>query len=124
MYRQGDVLLVPASIPRRAVVVPRRGDGYPHVKGIVLAAGEATGHHHVVTDPYARLFEVPGTGERFVRVSKRGAQLVHEEHDTIDLGQGELRIQRQREYEPPSEPSRGGTRSSTARPENWHRVYD
>lgn len=120
MIRQGDVLLVEAEIPERARVVRRKDQGFPGVKGIVLAAGEATGHHHVVTDPYARLYEVPGTGERFLRVSKRGARLIHEEHDPIDLNAGDHAIARQREYEPPSEPSRG----STPRRASTRQVYD
>lgn len=120
-YRQGDVLLTECEIPKNAVCIERRLDGHPDVKGIVLAAGEATGHHHVVSDPYARLFEVPGTRERFIRVSKRGASVVHEEHDTIDLGAGELKITRQREYEPPRDAS---TPSAAPRPARTRDVWD
>jgi len=119
VYRQGDVLLKPiANIPLAAHRLKRDWE-YPKVKGIVLAAGEATGHHHVVTDPWARLHIMDG--QRYLHVSRRGARLVHEEHDTIELPHGDYVIQRQREYEPPREPS-GGVRERSRPSTRW--VYD
>lgn len=114
MLRQGDVLLTEQKIPENARCRRRDTQGFPGVKGIVLAAGEVTGHHHVVTDPYARLYVVPGSGERFLHISKRGASLVHEEHDPIELNAGDYAITRQREYEPPRRPSRSSAPSRPA----------
>lgn len=116
MYRQGDVLIAEAPIPTTARFIPRRQNRarFDNVKrGIVLAAGEATGHHHVVTGAGARLFEEGG--RRFLHVPEKGAGVVHEEHDTITLPAGDYEIRGQREYEPPAErASRPSTR----------RVYD
>jgi len=120
--RQGDVMLKPVTnMPRSTRLIPRKLDGHPEVKGIVLAAGAATGHHHVVADPYARLFESLYTGERYLRVSRRGAMLTHEEHDPLPLERGDYAIQRQREYEPPSDPR---PRSGRPRSSSWGYVRD
>ena len=77
--RQGDVLLtaVPA-IPADAVRQPRHGR-------LILAEGEATGHAHAIAERDAREFRVGD--ERFVLV-RSAAQLIHEEHATIDLAPG------------------------------------
>jgi hypothetical protein len=73
MYRQGDVFLTPieniplgARFRLRKDQVRHYSDG-KHVRGIVLAAGEATGHHHVVKERSARLFDMPG--RRFLRIT-------------------------------------------------------
>jgi hypothetical protein len=113
MYRQGDVWLKPMEIPPEAVLIKRKQDGFPHVKGIVLAAGEATGHHHVVRTRSARLYRTPT--RQFLRVSRCGAEVTHEEHDPIALPPGDYLIGDQREYEPPE--------SAMAAPRT-RRVYD
>jgi hypothetical protein len=103
-FRQGDVLLlgVPA-IPADATRQTRRGR-------LVLAEGEATGHAHAILEPDAREFRVGD--ERFVLV-RSAAQLIHEEHATIDLPPGAYRVVIQREYRP------------AALAENaWRRVID
>jgi hypothetical protein len=104
MYRQGDVLLVPVEVPlypnEDLDFVRRKGNG----EGIILAAGEATGHHHRIRDRHAREFR--GTarsntrGRRFVRVSHRGATITHEEHDPIKVPEGMYEIVQQREFAP------------------------
>ena len=96
MYRQGDILLIPVdSVPTLGTNEAReRGEG------LILAAGEATGHHHRVKDPYARIRKT--MGKRYLSVSKRGAALTHEEHDPIDLPKGKYLIANQREYVSPT----------------------
>jgi hypothetical protein len=94
MYRQGDVLVVAVDkIPRRAKPVGRdRGR-------VVLAYGEATGHAHAIADPGAALLQ--HEDEQYLRVTAaRGVGLTHEEHDTLDVPQGDYRVVRQREYTP------------------------
>jgi hypothetical protein len=103
-FRQGDVLLVAVdAIPETAVRQPRRGR-------LVLAEGEATGHAHAIAEPDAREFRVGD--ERFVLV-RSAAQVIHEEHATIELPPGAYRVVIQREYRP------------AALAENaWRRVID
>ena len=55
---------------------------------LVLAEGEATGHAHAIAEPDAREFRVGD--ERFVLV-RSAAQLIHEEHATIDIPPGAYR---------------------------------
>lgn len=97
MYRQGDVLLIPCSkadIPKQATLRPRkRGEG------VILAAGEATGHHHRVREVGVR--ERRLGQQRFLLTGKRGGTITHEEHDPIALpAHGVFKIVQQREYVP------------------------
>jgi hypothetical protein len=90
MWRQGDVLIdaveaVPTAAARRA--------------GVVLAAGELTGHAHRI--------EVPGTAELwecggvlYMRVVAQTTTIVHDEHKSITLARGTYKIWQQREYTP------------------------
>jgi hypothetical protein len=97
--RQGDVLI------RRLDSSPTLGKPISRVrgKGIILAEGEATGHHHRIADPGAEMYEAhdPALETRFLRVlAEGGVELLHEEHDTITLPPGDYEIGRQREYQP------------------------
>ncbi len=93
MYRQGDVLLIPAkSIPPGAKKVSREQGR------IVLALGEATGHAHAVETLGAELFAGPDA--RYLNVPSTGASLVHEEHGAIALPEGTYKVVLQREYSP------------------------
>lgn len=95
MYRQGDVLVVPAAPTKHGVKVQRaRGR-------LVLAEGETTGHAHAILDRGADLYEIEGETDRFLRVlAEGGVSLVHEEHATLTLPRGDYIVRRQREYEP------------------------
>lgn len=96
MYRQGDVLLVPVTDPpkRSELQSVRR----QKKQGLILASGEATGHHHRVRESTAR--EYRGNGQRYLFVGSKGAMITHEEHDPVPVPQGVFRIVQQREYEP------------------------
>lgn len=90
--RQGDIRLVPTDNQPgkdRTYRLRKRGEG------LIIAAGEATGHHHRVRDSKARVFV--RDGREFLRVSKNGATLEHEEHAPIALESGTFEITRQRE---------------------------
>lgn len=87
MYRQGDLLLVPADVPQTATLIH---DG-------VIVRGRATGHaHRLVGD--GTLLEDSGTGTQYI-VSVT-ATIVHEEHAPIRLPAGTYAVRRQREYQP------------------------
>lgn len=94
MYRQGDVLLV------KVESLPQAAEEMPPDERIVLAYGEVTGHAHAISQLQAKMY-ADGTN-RYLRVDKEGADLVHEEHSTIHLPEGFYRVVRQREYEPAS----------------------
>lgn len=87
-YRQGDVLITEVSeIP----------PGLKQTKKVVLALGEATGHHHSI------LTGAVGYGEElaeFFEVTQENVQLIHQEHNPIDLGKKKYRTIRQFEYSP------------------------
>ena len=92
-YRQGDVLIeqvaeIPAGVKR---VKPEAGR-------IILAHGEATGHHHSIDADAANWWKTD-SGEQFVTVKEK-TQVVHQEHSPIDLPRGKYRVTRQREYSP------------------------
>lgn len=91
MIRQGDVLLIPAPLPKQAVVVA----GERQRGGLVLAHGEATGHAHVLTDAE----ELRVAERRFVRLTVVG-KLFHDEHAPIAVPPGTYEVRRQREYTP------------------------
>ena len=90
MYRQGDILIVPAT------EIPPHSRRLDHC---VIALGEATGHQHRIAEGAEQWRTAEG--EQFVRVTGPAARLVHEEHGTITLpGPGIYRVIHQREYEP------------------------
>lgn len=92
--RQGDVLLVPVdAIPDNAKVKSRDNGR------VIIAYGEVTGHAHQIADPDAVGAEILTVGESatFIRLTKK-AQLVHEEHGTIDLQPGAWEYRPQREW--------------------------
>ena len=91
MFRQGDVLLV------RADVMPRGRRIQPDGTRLVLARGEATGHHHSVAVEDAEL--VDAAQGVFLRVMAH-TPLEHQEHAAIGLEPGVYRVIRQREYVP------------------------
>jgi len=85
-YQQGDVIIKKVN--------EIKGKKLNH---LTLAKGEATGHHHTVTKGEAELYEHKGT--LFLRVKSNQATLTHQEHDLIELEQGEYQIAIVREYD-------------------------
>jgi hypothetical protein len=100
IYRQGDVLLIripklPATAQRQEVKESR----------IILAHGEATGHHHSIAKTSAifhsddsRKGDMNFVG--IVEVAEALALLEHQEHSAITLEAGFYEVRRQREYHP------------------------
>ena len=89
--RQGDVLLV--AVDR----IPEQAEPESRGERIVLAEGEATGHAHAIHERDARTYV--HDGERYL-LTKSKAQLVHEEHASIEIAPGAWQVILQREYEP------------------------
>jgi len=93
-YRQGDVLI------ERVEEIPRGIKRQKHKGKIVLALGEATGHHHCLeTEAYAADWWKTDGGDQFVE-TRASAVITHQEHAPIPLPAGRYRVRRQREYSP------------------------
>lgn len=94
MYRQGDVLIEAVEDwPETGTVVPPR-DGR-----IILAEGEATGHHHSLPECDVESALADDGGALFLRLI-RDSTLEHQEHSAIRLRAGIYKVTRQREYSP------------------------
>lgn len=94
IYRQGDVLI------QRVGSIPKNVTAETPVNGrIILAYGEATGHHHSLEADAADWWKSADKDEQFIDV-KTDTAVVHQEHSKIDLTPGKYRVTRQREYSP------------------------
>jgi len=91
--QQGDVIITRVS--------EVKGKKLNH---LTLAKGEATGHHHTITEGDATLYDHEGT--LFLRVESDTATLTHQEHLPITLPKGDYEIQRVREVDWVSEETR------------------
>jgi len=91
-YRQGDVFIIKTDeIPSNYQEVERDEES------IVLAYGEATGHKHQIKSKNAIL--VKADNKIFLMVLKP-VELIHEEHNKIELPVGNYQIINQRQYTP------------------------
>ena len=99
-YRQGDVLLERVdALPKTNKLTKVK----PTNRRVILAHGEATGHHHSVLASKATLYREEETQATYLEISealKDLAQLEHQEHAPIALAPGVYRVVRQREYSP------------------------
>lgn len=90
MIRQGDVFVIPATIPASTTEVPRD-------KGrVILAYGEVTGHAHAIVDAGATLHRADDA--TFLRIVGGPVTLGHEEHTAIVIEPGEYRVLIHREF--------------------------
>jgi len=92
-YRQGDVLI------EAIAKIPKDAQRQKSANRIVLALGEATGHHHALetTDDPADWWKCGD--EQYVTLAQP-ARLTHQEHAIVELPVGTFRVTRQREYTP------------------------
>jgi hypothetical protein len=100
---QGDILIERVDDDVRSDAILRSVRDGP----VIIAEGEATGHHHRLLgsvamyrdDAIAR--DIPrGLYIAHVEVRSPTARLVHEEHAPILLEKGTYRVRRQRQLEP------------------------
>lgn len=93
MYRQGDVLIERVSrLPKTLTPVK------PEAGRLILARGEATGHHHSIDADVATLSLDEG-GVMFLTIEEL-TEVQHQEHAPIAVEPGTYRVTRQREYSP------------------------
>lgn len=95
-YRQGDVMIERVeALPAQLTKIEREGGR------VILAHGEVTGHAHAISSAGASLFASELHPDvTFLDVKEAMAELVHDEHSTIQLPAGTYRVTRQREYSP------------------------
>lgn len=91
-YRQGDVLLVKVTSLPHDAEAEKIDD-----KHIILAYGETTGHAHRLSTAYATAYK--WQGNRLIEVHQP-SELIHEEHNSINLPPGVYKVVLQREYSP------------------------
>lgn len=94
MLRQGDVLIIPAKLPKTAVPLQGGSDR------LILAEGEATGHAHAIKSERAALFRDPKLMAMFLTVTEEPVALEHDEHAPVMIPPGTYEVRRQREYTP------------------------
>ena len=101
MIRQGDVLLVPVPAqPDTLEPAPK------DPRGLVLAEGETSGHHHAIFGKGARLMQYKQGGGRVVIVADAGADMRVvgggsggvDRHTPIALAPGHYEVRIQRSY--------------------------
>jgi hypothetical protein len=91
-YRQGDILIEEVDcVPKEAIKQEHRGP-------VILALGEATGHHHCLEDDQADWWKLGE--EQYVEPSAPAKPVAHQEHALIPLRDRPHKVTRQREYSP------------------------
>lgn len=85
-FQQGDILITKSSVPKAAKKLAHT----------VLAEGEHTGHSHVANGEDVELYEKDGV--LFVHCPN-GCEVVHQEHRTVTLPEGDYTIGRVKEYD-------------------------
>lgn len=91
MYRQGDVLIFKAEAKPEGLKPVKAKNGR-----LILAEGEATGHHHSVGADVAELFQ---DGSKLFMEVKDTTTVTHQEHGAIEIAPGMYWVVRQREYD-------------------------
>lgn len=95
--RQGDVFIEQIDDLPNGITASKKD-----ARGVVLAEGEATGHHHRIGPKFrtAKLFDGE-EGAKFLHVGGTApVALTHEEHSPVKLPPGNYRVLIQREYSP------------------------
>ncbi len=89
--QHGDVLLKKVEkLPKGVKEIAREGNA------LVIAKGESTGHHHMITDSPAKLWELKG--ELYLEVTEL-VTIMHEEHKALPIPPGIYEIGRVKEYD-------------------------
>lgn len=103
IVRQGDVLLKAIPAPSAEKLEPAPKDG----RGLVLAEGETSGHHHAIFGRGAKLMQYKRGGQRVVVVAGSGADMRVvggggggvDRHTPIKLAGGHYEVRIQKSYE-------------------------
>ncbi|MBW2002985.1 MAG: hypothetical protein JRI72_00010 [Deltaproteobacteria bacterium] len=102
-FRQGDVGITKTN---KKFDSKKMKKVKPVNNRVILAYGEATGHHHSIAladYPETELFEIVGEAEKLLKVAEPGTKITHQEHGAIWLSPGWYEIHHQVEYDPEGE---------------------
>lgn len=94
--RHGDVVIYRLDGPAPELgekIIPDNGK-------LVLAYGEATGHSHSLPEEIGDLYKNPNGDGMYLNVTRDGAKLSHEEHNTIDMPAGLYYVGIKRQHSP------------------------
>lgn len=93
-FRQGDVYILQ--------VEDQEEHKFHEADNFILAYGEVTGHKHKLSPKQGGTIAIDKVDDMkiFVNVEGAGAEVTHEEHETIDLEPGKYEVRIQREYDP------------------------
>jgi len=94
--QHGDVLLKPVfGIPEGATKAKRKGGR------LIVAEGEATGHHHAIADKQATIWCLTkdGVEQMYLEVEANHVKISHDEHKPLDIPRGIYEIGIVREYD-------------------------
>lgn len=97
-YRHGDLLFIKVKeVPNEFKKFKK--DPKKHTRGVIVAEGEATGHHHTLTE-VEEYYDYSFSGGRisFVKIDK-DTKIQHEEHGEILLPAGTYQVNFQRELD-------------------------
>ena len=99
MIRQGDILVVPCdTIPQTVAAQAEAGR-------LILARGEATGHHHsIAMSDRVQMFREDGSGGGLFLIVGAPVALEHQEHAALTIAPGRHEVRRQREWSDADEP--------------------
>lgn len=92
-YRQGDVLLIPVK------EIPTKGLVAKHANA-TLALGEATGHHHTTDQKVTAYYSSDTEVLASYFETETPVNLVHQEHNPVNVPPGKYRAVIQSEYTP------------------------
>ena len=97
-WRHGDVIITQITSDIYNEMVSK----YNPRSNLVIAYGEATGHHHqlVADKGTAQVLIDPTTQQAQAFSVEQETELKHEEHDTLNIPKGYYRVEFEREYEP------------------------
>lgn len=97
---QGDVYVKKSKLPEEVMIVEADNGK------IILALGEATGHHHRFETDNVKVFSANDNGvrRRFIVISEKPATLFHEEHAPIEFAPGTYEVFIARQWSDDEEP--------------------
>jgi len=73
-----------------------KGEILKHKGSFILAEGETTGHHHVIT---ADKMEIRKTEHGYILTLKSDGTLTHPEHKTLVIPKGDYYVDKEREVD-------------------------